>query len=232
MATQTGGRLVRLVFSALVMVMSMFVLSASAQSRRNGGTGITVFTNPDFSGDSVTFRSDTPDLRGYSLNDKISSLEITDGASWEVCQDINYANRCQVFSGSVSNLRSMGWNDRISSLRRVSDGRRQGGIFTPNGSNRAMGLVLYDRPNFRGSSTLVNRDSAVGLGNNLGSAQVRGGAWQLCDRTGRCATVTQDVADLSRLGLRGRITSARLVNGVQNNATYGRDPRYGRFWGR
>ena len=231
MANQAGGRMVRIAVSAVMMLTWMFaVSSASAQTRRNGG-GITVYTNPNFTGESVSFRNDTPDLRGYSLNDKISSLDIPNGESWEVCQDINYANRCQVFSGSVSDLRSMGWNDRISSLRRVSttfNGRRTNGVLLPNGSNRSQGLVLYDRPNFRGTSTVVNSDSNVGLGNGLGSAQVRGGSWQLCDRTGRCATVTQDVADLSQLGLRGRITSAHLVNGNQNNGVYGRDRRYGR----
>ena len=205
MANQMGTRTVRLVFSAVMIATFMFALSASAQVRRNGGgygTGITVFTNPNFTGQSVSFRNDTPDLRGYSLNDKISSLEIGNGESWEVCQDINYANRCQVFSGSVSNLRDMGWNDRISSLRRVNtafNGRRQDGVY---GSNRSQGLVLYDRPLFRGNSTtLVDSNTRVGLGNSLGSAQVRGGVWQLCDRNGRCATVSQDVPDLSRLGL-------------------------------
>jgi hypothetical protein len=230
MANQAGTRTVRIVFSAVIMVTFMFfALSASAQVRRNGGgygTGITVFTNPNFTGQSVSLRNDTPDLRGYSLNDKISSLEIANGESWEVCQDINYANRCQVFSGSVSNLRDMGWNDRISSLRRVNTGfnnGRQGGVY---GSNRSQGLVLYDRPFFRGNSTtLVNSDSRIGLGNGLGSAQIRGGVWQLCDRNGRCATVSQDVPDLSRLGLSGRITSARLVNGSQSNS----DRRFGRY---
>ena len=87
---------------ALTMLfMAMFALSASAQSRRYG-TGITVYANPNFRGQSATFRTDTPDLRAYSLNDKISSMDIPNGEAWEVCQDINYANRCQVFSGSVT----------------------------------------------------------------------------------------------------------------------------------
>src|SRR5437870_2983457 len=103
-------------FAAMLILTSVFSMSAAAQTRRYGA-GITVFTNPNFGGESVSFRDDTPDLTAYKLNDKISSLEITDGESWEVCQDVNYGNRCQVFSGSVSDLRSMGWNDRISSLR-------------------------------------------------------------------------------------------------------------------
>ena len=229
MANQT--RTMRIAVSALLLVTWAFAVSASAQSRRYG-SGITVYTNPNFTGESTSFRDDMPDLRAYALNDKISSLSIANGESWEVCQDINYANRCQVFSGSVSNLRDMGWNDRISSLRQVNasynNGRRQDGVFLPGTSNRSQGLVLYDRPFFRGTSTVVNSEANVGLGSRLGSAEVRGGTWQLCDRTGRCATITQDVPDLSRLGLSGRITSARLVNRSQASGAYGRDRRYGR----
>jgi len=215
------------------MLTSVFSMSASAQTRRNGA-GITVFTNPNFGGESVSFRDDTPNLTAYRLNDKISSLEITDGESWEVCQDVNYANRCQVFSGSVSDLRSMGWNDRISSLRRVSTsfrgGRRAGGVFAPNTSIRSQGVVLFDRPNFRGNSITVNGNSNGNLPGRLGSAEVRGGTWELCDRSGRCATVSQDVPDLARLGLNGRLTSVRPVTGYGNdrNGAYGRDREYGR----
>ena len=224
MAKQAGARTVRIALSALMMVT--VALSASAQSNRYG-SGITVYTNPDFTGESVTFRADTPDLRAYALNDKVSSLDIPNGESWEACQDINYQNRCVVFSGSVSNLRAMGWNDRISSLRRVAtgfNGRGPNGVLLPNASSRLQRLVLYDRPYFRGISTVLNNDANVGLGGSLGSAEVRGGTWQLCDRTGRCATVTQDVPDLSRLGLSGRITSARVLNGSQSNSN--------RRWGR
>jgi len=221
------ARALRIASAALMMTVAL-AATGSAQSRRYG-TGITVFTNPDFRGQSASFRNDTPDLRGYGLNDKVSSLEIADGESWELCQDINFANRCQVFSGSVSNLRDVGWNDRISSLRRVNsayNNRRNGGFGLPNESNGA--LVLYDRPFYRGSSTVVNNDSNAGLGNSLGSAQVRGGAWQLCDRNGRCATLTQDVPDLSRLGLMGRVTSARQLNGSQVNGAATRSRRWGR----
>jgi hypothetical protein len=205
--------------------------SASAQGRRNGyggGGSITVFTNPNFGGQSVSFSADTPDLRSYNLNDKISSIQIPAGQSWQICQDINYGNQCLVLSGSVADLRSMGWNDRISSLRRVANGfrdTRPGSVFRPNYGNGYESLMLFDRPNFRGNALTVTSTSNSGLGNRVvGSARVRGGTWELCDRTGRCATVTQDVPDLSRLGLTNRIVSARPLNGNRG----GYDGRRGR----
>lgn len=218
-------------FGLWILAISVSTLGVStfAQSRRYGGAGVTVYTNPNFSGESVTFRDDTPDLRGYSLNDKISSIETPNGETWEVCQDINYENRYQVLSGSVSDLRSMGWNDRISSLRRINNGglrdRRSGGVLSPNRSQR---LVVYDRPGFRGNSTVVTAESNVWLGTRLGSVEVRGGTWELCDRTRRCATVSADESDLAQLGLSGRITSARRVSDRRNNGQNQPDRRYDR----
>ena len=105
----------------LIAATAAFIsVPASAQDRRSvDGVGVTVFVNPNFNGQSATFRADTPTLVPYGLNDKISSIQIPSGETWEVCQDINYANQCQVLSGNVSDLRAMGWSDKISSLRRV-----------------------------------------------------------------------------------------------------------------
>jgi hypothetical protein len=199
--------------------------SLSAQSRPYGGTGVTLFANPNYRGESASFRDDTPDLRPYALNDKVSSIEIAPGDVWEICQDINYGNRCQVISNSVPDLRSIGWNDRISSLRRVRNfrGQRSGGVLSPGTSQS---LVFYDRPGYRGTSTVVtSQTTSLGsIDNRGGSVEVRGGAWELCDRSGRCATVTQSVSDLSQLGLSGRISSVRPVT----NQNYGRGRGYGR----
>src|ERR1044072_6430660 len=102
--------------SALLVALCVVGLSvpASAQSRRNAGRGITVYADPDFSGQSMTIRGDTPDLRDYGLNGKISSSEVPNGEAWQRCQVINYGRRCQIISGSVSDLRGMGWSDRVS----------------------------------------------------------------------------------------------------------------------
>jgi hypothetical protein len=197
-------------------------ISISAQPRRYDSRGITVFTNPDFRGDSVTFRNDTPDLRGYGLNDKISSIDVPNGETWEICQDINYGNRCQVLFGSISNLRDMGWNDRISSLRRVAgaySNRGRGGVFSSRGSQS---LRFYERTDFRGSSTLVTSESPdLSFVGRPRSVEVQGGAWELCDRSGRCATVTRDVSDLAQLGLRDRLRSANLLNDRDNGRNRG-----------
>src|SRR5215210_348499 len=97
----------------VLIALCLIGVSVSAQSRRFGNRGVTVYADPDFRGESATFRDDTPDMRGYGLNDKVSSIEVPNGDTWEICQDIHFGNRCQIISGSISNLREIGWNDRI-----------------------------------------------------------------------------------------------------------------------
>jgi beta/gamma crystallin len=186
------------------------------------GTTVTVYADPNFRGQSASFRDDTPNLVSYNMNDKISSIRIPDGDAWEVCQDIDYGNQCQVLTSSVADLRSMGWSDRISSLHRVNnaayrDGgynrdRRQGGA---SQSRSQQGLMFFDRPNYRGRSTLVTSgfSSRTGFPSWQGSIQLRGGSrWEVCDSSGNCAAINEDVSDVSVLGLNDRITSVRLMN--------------------
>jgi hypothetical protein len=174
------------------------------QVRQMGGVGITVFEDANFRGKSATFRDDVPDLRRYNLNDRITSLRVAPGEIWEVCIDINYGGRCQVFSGAEPDLkRRSGWNDEISSLRRVRGSR--GGGRPPIGGSQ---LVLYDRVDYRGSSRMVTEPtSSLGsYGSRVESLRVDGGRWEVCEGSrwsGRCIVVNDNVPDLSRRGLRG-----------------------------
>ena len=209
---------------ALVLSVSALSLDASAQRGRFGGyAGITVYEDPDFRGDSVTFRNDIPDLRREGLNDRISSLEVDGNQAWEVCRDVNFGGGCRVFQGSIENLRSEGWNDRISSMRAVGYARNnsntRGGVWgnqRGNGNYRDSRLVFYDRTNFRGDARdIVNGSNNLGsVGDRARSVQVYGGTWELCDgssRNARCVTVTQNVPDLRTLGLRNGVEIAREV---------------------
>ena len=214
---------------ALVLAVSALSLDASAQQRGRGYgyNGITVFEDPDFRGDSITFRNEVADLRQHGLNDRISSLEVDGNQAWEVCRDVNFGGGCRVFQGSIDDLRSEGWNDRISSMRAVGFGRginNRGGIFgntRGNAGNRQSRAVLYDRPNFRGDSRdVLNNATNLGqAGTRARSLQVYGGTWELCDgafRNARCVTVSENVPDLRQLGFRNGVASVREV-GRQNN---------------
>ena len=208
-------------------LIGAFLVSApaSAQFRRNANNDVIVYVDADFHGANQTLRGDVADLRPSGLNDKISSIRIPAGQTWEVCQDINYGI-CETLSGSVADLRTIGWNDRISSLRRV-EGAFRNGDFRDSRSNDvfaqpqpSQGLVFYDLPGYRGAT--YDQGS---VGNRAArSVEVRGGTWQLCDRAGHCTTISQSVPDLSRLGLNGQITSVRPVDNSRGDDER-RDPR-------
>ena len=99
---------------------------ASAQSRQDYGSRMTVYADINFAGQSASFDGDTPNLVSAGWNDNISSIRVPNGETWEICVDANYGNQCQAVTGSVPDLRSMGWNDKISSIRRINNtsGRR------------------------------------------------------------------------------------------------------------
>ena len=183
------------------------------------GVGITIFAQPNFRGANAYFTRDTPDLRKVNMNDRVDSLRIGRGETWEVCENINYKGRCQIFSGDVPNLAEVGWGGMISSFRRVRDIGRRGGDrgypFPPPPMFRPR-IILFDRVDFEGRSLAVfdATPSLRSWGNRTGSVKVYGGTWELCDGDryrGRCETVSDHVYDLGRLGLRDKVSSVRQV---------------------
>lgn len=197
---------------AAVLMPSSVLVAEQFGARQMGGVGVTVYEDSNFRGRSATFRNDTPDVgRAAGLNDRISSLRIARGEYWEACEHINYGGRCQVFSGDEARL-SNGWDNEISSFRRVRGGGG-GGIRPPFPGGGRGRIVLYDERRFRGRSVMVNGVEGYlqNFNDRAESAQVvGGGAWELCEDSefrGRCMTVTSDRADLG--ALRGKVSSVR-----------------------
>jgi hypothetical protein len=65
-----------------------------------------------------------------------------------------------------------------------------------------------------GVSRRPRRRGVVWVHNLAESVQVRGGSWELCERSafnGRCVVVSGNLTDLSSLGLRNRVASVRPV---------------------
>ncbi len=196
-------------WAAVVFILSFHGPAGAGQFRKVGGVGVTVFEDSNFRGGSATFREDVPDLRKFNLNDRITSLRVADGELWEACIDIDFGGRCQVFSGTEPDLhRRSGWNDQISSLRRVRGGRAGGR--PPSGGPQ---IELFDRAGYRGRSrSLTGPEASLGaFGRSVASLRVTSGRWEVCEGTrwsGRCVTVNNRVPDVNRLGLSG-VSSVR-----------------------
>jgi hypothetical protein len=111
--------------SSLTMLAIVAALSADVvgQDERliGGGSGITVFEDRNFRGDAVTYNSNQSNLNSR-FNNKISSIRVGNGETWQVCDQANYRGQCVNVSGEERDLGQNDWDNRISSMRRVSGG--------------------------------------------------------------------------------------------------------------
>ena len=94
------------------------LLTAPAMSQ------ITFYEGEDFHGRAFTTRDPVTDLSRRGFNDRASSVIVGSG-QWQVCDDAGYRGRCvQLRPGSYDSLSRMGFDNRLSSVRKV--GNRQG----------------------------------------------------------------------------------------------------------
>ena len=159
----------------LVAALALGAGVSAAQPRRDDGVGVIVYDDVNFQGPALTLRNDVPDLREFRLNDRISSLQMAPGETWEVCENINFGGRCAVLSGSERDLRPRGWNDMISSMRRVR-GRDDRRARDDRDDRGRASITVYDDVNFRGSPFTFRGDVAdlreFGLNDRISSLQM------------------------------------------------------------
>ena len=151
---------------ALLVGVSLFSDPVSAQFRPNPrGNGVAiVFADPNFRGVSQALRGDTPDLRPFRLNDKVSSIEIPAGETWEACLSAKCA--CQRHSVALA-------AEGIS-RRGVADGRGVGSSLWARGSHAfRCGFQVRStsrRSRWFASATLPRRAVGPGLSATCGVA--------------------------------------------------------------
>lgn len=164
--------------------------------------GLELYAGTNFSGRRQVLTESTANFRSLDFSDRAMSLRVPRNETWEICNNIDFDD-CRLVSEDIPDLAAIGLTRLISSARpRYGRG----------GSGRAQ-IVFYDAVNFRGRTTMVEDDRpSLGSNNSSGSIRVGAGEWQVCDRPrfyGNCVTITDDVRDVSRLGLRGPVASVR-----------------------
>ena len=199
----------RRVFFVPLLGLLVFSAAVAAQERPAGGPGITVYSEKNFRGRSGTFREDVSNLRDSGFNDRIWSVRVAPGESWEVCVDRDYRGRCTVISGDEPDLGRIGWSNLISSMRRVREARPP----QQESSGRSY-LVIFERPDYRGRPATFDRPSPVleNFTGQAGSITIGDGVWEVCSGanfSGRCVTLDRSVPDLNALGMRDQVSSVR-----------------------
>lgn len=82
------------------------------------GGAIGLFEGRGFRGQPAWIDGPVDNLDRTGLNDRVRSIRIERGSGpWVVCSDAGYRGRCVTISRSVSDTRSIGLSDAISSVR-------------------------------------------------------------------------------------------------------------------
>jgi len=209
------------VFGSIILLAAIAAFAASylpgqGHERHGGDVGITVFEHPNYQGRNATFRDEVPNLSDYHLNDRVSSLRIPRGESWEVCEHKDFGGRCRVFSGDEPDLSRSSWNDMITSLRPVRGGHDHHGDSRDHRRYEEPRLILFERPDFHGRSREVTgTEDEISDFNDRAQSLRAIGRWEICEHKGfrgHCVTVSGDVPDLESYRFRNRLTSARPLD--------------------
>jgi hypothetical protein len=175
-------------------------------------TGLEFYAGTNYTGSRVVLREATNDLRMHDFNDRPMSVRVPPNEAWEVCVHIDY-DQCRVITNDIPDLTDIGLAKTITAARPVTQGRNRG-FYQGRGQQKQLEtprLIVFEGANFTGRRVTVNEERTSLLG-NAASVQVVGGRWQLCDRAnfgGNCVVITDDVANVGDLNLRGRVASLR-----------------------
>ena len=105
---------------SLQLTLGACALALAAQASAQ----VTFYEGEGFRGAAFTANQAVGDFTRHGYNDRASSVVVTRGR-WEVCEDANYTGLCvRLRPGSYDSLRGMGLNNRVSSMRPLSDRRR------------------------------------------------------------------------------------------------------------
>ncbi len=177
---------------------------------------ITLYEAPGFGGRSLTLRGYTPNLEQIGFNDRAASIVVRSG-TWELCTDANFGGTCIKLSrGEYRNLDGR-IDSQLSSAREVATYSAETGNY---GNYRRGSVELFDRPDFQGTSILLDRDSVNfsnnGFNDRARSIIVHDGTWTMCTARGfggDCRTYARGRYPNLGRGTSGEISSARMSGG-------------------
>jgi uncharacterized protein YcfJ len=184
---------------------------------------VVFYEDEGFKGRSLTVDAALGDFRRSGFNDSASSVVVI-GGRWEVCQDIRYNGRCLVLRpGQYASMAAMGLNDRVSSVRMVSESARvdERRYASMQRAEPVSQVVFYEHEGFEGrnftADTAVGDFRRSGFNDRASSAVVRGERWEVCDQVGhagRCTVLRPgQYASLAAMGLNDRVSSVRSASG-------------------
>ena len=168
---------------------------------------LTLYTDSEFRGPSITLRDATPDLVRQGFNDRTSSVVVRSG-TWELCEHARFDGHCIVLErGEYRKLE--GFNDKVSSVREINGrdrddrgGRGDRGDHDGRGGwggrgDRNEPIVLFAQASFGGRRAELHNDVRTlddyDFNDKAGSVIVNEGRWELCEHAdfrGHCIVLS------------------------------------------
>lgn len=177
------------------------------------GAQLALYEHDNFAGRVYRTSTTEANLQNVGFNDKASSVIVRNGR-WQLCSDAEFRGQCVTLApGEYGNLRAMGLNDKMSSVREVGSG--QDGWGTGGGSGAR--ITLYEGDDYNGRSFPASSNVAdlanFGFNDRASSVRIRDGRWQLCvdaDYSGNCVTLGPgSYRSLGAMGVANRVSSVR-----------------------
>ena len=196
--------------TAIKTALALTAVTIAAQAAAQ----VTFYEREGFQGDSFTTRRQIADFARFGFNDRASSVVVAgDGPErWQVCEDVRFGGACVVLRpGQYPTLRSMGLNNRISSLQTMAREEPAAPV--------AGRIVFYEKVNLSGRSFTTQGDVATfaptGFNDRISSIEVFGPSWEVCRDdgfAGPCVVLREGkYPSLAAMGLDNRISSVRAV---------------------
>ncbi len=109
----------------MVSKIKMVVAAVAVCAAGAAAADVKLFERDGFSGRSFTADRPIGNFERFGFNDRASSAVVR-GGRWEVCEDARFSGRCVVLRpGRYPDLRAMGLNNQVSSVRPVSGRERE-----------------------------------------------------------------------------------------------------------
>ena len=104
--------------------LNIIVSAAALVAASHAAAQVSFYENEAFDGRAFSTDRQVGNFKRYGFNDRASSVVVVN-KRWEVCEDAQFSGRCVVLRpGRYPSLSAMGLNDRVSSVRMVSQNMR------------------------------------------------------------------------------------------------------------
>lgn len=197
---------------AAIAITLTALLNSTAVQAADGAQPVTAYQHVNFNGRSLSAGEGEvtiQELRSSVGNDRISSITVEPGYSVLACQNSRLRGRCEILSNDVSDLRSISFNDVVSSLliSKSADSSPVAVYKDVNFNGRFLGLE-------EGEVTIQELRDSVG-NDRISSITIEPGysvlACQNSGLRGRCEIFTSDTSDLRTISFNDVISSLSIT---------------------